>query len=663
MIELLINGELVTGIDEILLTKAVSDIGTISSREGEYSTSIEVPQTKSNLAALNYTHQFGNVVSLGSKRLSYELYESGVLISGGLSRVLKIKETLSIVLFGGNSDWLAQMGDATLQDLDMSELDYLTNKGTVSANRLNTEKFCLANVLYTDATFWYYPSQPFDVGDFMPIFFIKYLIEKIVQSKGYSVNFTLLPNNQAMLDKEVLIPNKVWTQNQHDGIAYKCSIAPSDNGGAGYGLGLSVLYLGGDILFVQNMTSKYGGNPLEIPYPYGFPTTGKGATLSTTRYMAQKIENSVNFGAATVAGGFIEIEISSVVAGLSVNVSLFDPATNTQLIQLGKLVISSNGTYSIYLGWPISSLSNQIVSFNIGLYIIGGLGVEVIKILGGEVILYDDTAINQIQQQERNNDIMGDVSGMLPNVKQSDLLLTVVNQFGLLLTTDYFNKVVTFTQLDAIRANIPQAIDWSDKVDFSEPPEVLFDFFDNYYKKSWFAYSDDDKDPNLQGSQNGYLSFTNENLEDNGLVFQSQLCPIQRIDYIGNQIAASQFRLYQGMKPKIARVEITTNNLITQYTMPAPVQSNEVFFKGLEFADLLLTNYNLLKRALANNKAVKLLVRLTRADFANVDFSIPIFLDIQTDNGQIRGNFFINQIDQYSVGANESCEITLINID
>jgi len=253
----------------------------------------------------------------------------------------------------------------------------------------------------------------------------------------------------------------------------------------------------------------------------------------------------------------------------------------------------------------------------------------------------------------------------LPKIKQADLLKTIVNQFSLLISTNTLSKEVSFIPLDKLIDNIGIAIDWSDKIDLSEEHEVLYNFFENYFQKNWLIYKDDDKDTNIAGSGlgNSYLLFSDENAQLDGTLFESEFSAISRVEVDGVQLATSPFYPSEDLNPKLGVSKITSDNLIQQIYEAAPTQSNEIFFNDISFAKLLATNFEALKRVLANGIAIKILVRLTRSDFTNIDFSIPIFLDVMTAKGQLRGHFYINEISQYNVGANDSCEVTLIQID
>jgi hypothetical protein len=255
----------------------------------------------------------------------------------------------------------------------------------------------------------------------------------------------------------------------------------------------------------------------------------------------------------------------------------------------------------------------------------------------------------------------------LPEIKQSDLVITILNQFLVVTSTDNISKAINFFKLETIKSNIHKAKDWTSKIDLSEDPTIVFDFFDNYYKTNFLKYNIDDKDPFISGTTIGQGSFDydNENVENQGDVFESEFSPIVRQPMFGKELALIPINGIDGeLNGKIAYVEITNNNLIQQLPFPMPTQSAELFFDKIGFDALIPTYYGTLKDILDNSKVLTMLIRLTRADITNLDFSIPIFLDFMHKNcGHVRGHFYINEISQYPLGTGGSCDVTLIQID
>lgn len=647
MIELIINNEVITGLDEIHLTKAVNDLGDLPSRQGEFSVTLTAPPTKSNYLAFGMIEQINNLSRVPKQINTYYLYESGVLVSNGTARILSVKNGIEFVLLSNNSDWVGLLEDRSLRDLDVSENDYALTIPEVEARRLNTTKMCTPNVFYNFTSL-----AEFRPADLKPCFFVNYLMEKIFNDVGFTLNNQMSAGSKAIYDKIITIPTSKWIQPSYQGIAYKATIAYSDNGGAGWYEDL--LLLGGNKHLV-------GSGKVE-----GFPYVGKGAFPTPA---AQVITVNCELRKPKRITGYVEFETDTNQASASFlfYVDIFG-------VEIGRnLDVLNAGVYRIDFDKDISSLPKGIYSSNLyfgcDLVLLGGVGTY--KILGGEITVYDDGYEQCIQNLEFGQDIIVDTAGCLPDIKQTDLLRTVVNQFMLLLTTNTLTKEVFFIPLDNVIDNIPNAIDWSDKVDLSEEHEIVFDFFDNYFQRNWFRYKDDEKDPYIFGTGLGssFIDFDNRNLPPSGDVYESTFSAISRGDYSGplninKVIAKCEFFPDEELNHKIGVSKITSNNIIKmQDSILTPTQSNEVFFDDIAFANLIPNNYQALQRILNIGIAIKILMRLTRAVYTNMDFSVPIFLDVITQKGHVRGHFYVNQISQYKVGAHDSCEVTLIQID
>lgn len=659
MIELIINDELITGLDEIRLTKAVNDLGDLPSRQGEYSVTLTAPPTKSNYLAFGMIEQINNLSRLPKQINTYYLYESGVLVSNGTARILSVKNGIEFVLISNNSDWVGLLEDRSLRDLDVSENDYSLTTSNTESRRLSTTKMCLPNVYYGG---FVDPLFPFRTSDFKPAFFVYYLIEKTFSTIGYTLVNQMSAATKSLYNKIVTIPTSKWLTVSYTGISYKGTFVYSDNGGVGWSV--DDLYIGGDLHYV--------GSELAVGYP---TLTAKGSSPVFTDPKAIKITTDVR--KPNRISGYIEFETNTnQPLGLTpaFNLLLRDATTNVFIMFLDGAVptiVTNAGVYRIDIDVDISAYASSRLEANIALVsdwtLLGALGSY--KILGGEITIYDDG----FEQQEQNllfgYDTVADTAGCLPDIKQTDLLRTVVNQFMLLLTTNTLTKEVFFIPLDTVIDNIPNAIDWSDRVDLTEEHEIIYDFFDNYSQRNWMRYKDDDKDTLIFGSGYGsfYFDYDNENLPAKGEIFQSEFSAIHRSIYtlygVDKTLAFSEFYPDKDLNPKLGFSKITTDNLITMTSGTPPAQSNEIFFDDIAFANLIQNNYQALQRILNNGIAIKMLMRLTRADFTNMDFSIPIFLDLVTAKGHVRGHFYVNQISQYNVGAHDSCEVTLIQID
>jgi len=645
MIKLYINDVLIEGLEEaIRLTKAVNNLGDLPSRQGEYSNTIRVPKTKNNCMALGFSEQQTVKPNFQFKSLTFELYETEVLISLGSARLLNVISEFEIVLLSDNSDWTGRISDKSLQDLDLSALDFSLLPAEVASRRLNTSGVCFPNVWYGE---YIDAARPFDVPDFMPAVFIDYLVNKMFSEIGYTIQNNLPAAQRALWDSMLTIySKKIWFADMegfsfHGKLYDQVGVTPNSPLNA----------VGGDYIIKQDTN---------ISSVSGFPITGKswfssgvGVSHPADLYKNWRIKFSIEYTTLAIAG---DIDVVVVMAHGSFIIGTVNIAA------AGTVYDFDFTTALVPTGTTTSS------AFAIDLTNVSGTGIN---ITNGEIWLSNEKAGKAPQLYSTSLEYFTNLSGALPDINQSELIRTLFNQFSIICSTDTLKKIVTFTQLDSLIENISSAPDWSSKVDLTEPCELLFDFWDNYFQLNQFIYKDDQSDDRIAFTNTGAgsIAYPNLNLSNTGVIFESEFSAIARsFNWNGalqtKELAQCECRTLGDLNWKLAVSNITALNLVTQFGQSAPAQSNEISFNGLDFASLILSNYKALKAVFKNSKALKVLIRLSRAEYNTIDFSVPVFLDFKTeDSGHVRGHFYINLIDQYEVGENASCFVTLIQID
>jgi hypothetical protein len=250
----------------------------------------------------------------------------------------------------------------------------------------------------------------------------------------------------------------------------------------------------------------------------------------------------------------------------------------------------------------------------------------------------------------------------LPDISQAEFISTVVNQFNALITTDYISKKATFSKFEAIDLKRSNPLNWTDRVDLSDNLELTFES-DIYAQTNWFRYKKDDAD--IYGGsivpQDANFTIVNNNLPLEQDIIELPFAATARPFIQGANLATIPIRL-DSVVPRCLVVEITSDNIITMVGQSTPTQSAEMFFNSIRFEALLAAYYPALIRILQEYKLIKFLIRLKANDLVNIDYTRPIFLDFETEwNGQVRGYFYLNFIDQYT--GEGSCFVELIKLN
>lgn len=128
-------------------------------------------------------------------------------------------------------------------------------------------------------------------------------------------------------------------------------------------------------------------------------------------------------------------------------------------------------------------------------------------------------------------------------------------------------------------------------------------------------YANDSNDPLLNNLNIGQGVFVidDKNLPFELLIYESGFSGIARISNLGNTVASIPIREIS-VTPRIGVIEITNNNIITQYGFSTPTQSAEVFFNDLSFENLIPKYYSGLVIAFNRFKMIRLYLNLAAAD-------------------------------------------------
>jgi hypothetical protein len=641
-IEIFFDGILIDGItDEIVFTYSTNDLGSIDTRQGVYSNTIEIPLTNNNRIALGHSNSFSSISGKPKLIIDCQVYESGVLILSGFARINSSKDTITATIYSGNSNWYKSVSDSSLQELDLDDYNINFDGDGVNNNRLSTSNFVFPNV-------WYDKNIPssyvFGENAFRPAFYVKDLLKKMIDKSGYSFYGELLEDE---LFKKCVIPysNKYWKKRS---FGKAVSFRPEVKTNIDIDVSTNRTFLGADIVYFKD-SSKY----LLFTGEWGIFTNGFYLSLdwfpmpNTEKILHYKvIMNSSSNQPSGIGATFKTAQVTNFGNLINEQSLTFTQFTNAgDYIFEGTFTSVENGTYPRVFFIEFQSTFTGQLNCKGGLMYYGGPEYEI----------------------EQTTNQWTDFAKALPDLKQSDLVITILNQFLVITSTDNISRSINFFKLETIKSNINKAKNWTSKIDLSEQPTIIFDFFENYFRRNFLKYKIDEKDPFISGTTigQGYFDYENENVENQGDIFESEFSPIVRQPMFGKELALIPINGIDGdLSGKIGYVEITNDNLITLVPFPAPTQSAELFFDGIGFDVLIPTYCKPLQDILENSKVLKMLIRLSRADITNLDFSIPIFLDFSHEScGHVRGHFYINEISQYPVGSGSSCEVTLIQID
>ena len=627
MIKLRLNGVFfdMEGNEEFALSFSASKLQSIESRSGDFSTTFSLPLTSDLATAIGHTNRIDSVSQFPYSDIAAEVFINDILVFNGFAKVVRITDVLELQVYSGNSNWLTLINERRLQEIDLSDLDLTMNATNVQANRLNTylSGFVFPNAFYGEFAD---PLNPFTFYDFFPAIYYHRILTQIFADIGWTVDGDLFQD--ALFRKCVtgFSNDKIGTDNSlpiFDGVLD----LPSSISNI-----VSALFFGFDSATLNILSTILvpSGSTLSL-------STAPRILIHDTAYY--EFIGQLNW---SLSGSINSSRIYLTPIGSGRQILLSEQFTSTGQSFGDVQVLIEKGEYA--LQWSIDIPSGTLTSLS-------GLCYQIVN--SNQNFAY------------KQNVPLGQTIEMfkaLPDISQAEFISTVVNQFNALITTDYISKKATFSKFEAIDLKRSNPLNWTDRVDLSDNLELTFES-DIYAQTNWFRYKKDDSD--IYGGsivpQDASFAIVNNNLPLEQDIIELPFAATARPFIQGANLATIPIRL-DSVVPRCLVVEITTSNIITMVGQSTPTQSAEMFFNSIRFEALLAAYYPALIRILQEYKLVRFLIRLKANDLVNIDYTRPIFLDFETEwNGQVRGYFYLNFIDQYT--GEGSCFVELIKLN
>ena len=507
-----IIGELdLTNFDDfpLVLNKGVSDIADIQKRKGTFSLNFKIPATPNNNSLLGHL----NIINVKEKdqllsKKSCVVFIDNIETETGFLRVFtsNSKEFYNAVFFGDNTDWVSDVTDLGLNQLDWRDsglLDYtVASIGAVNADTVDNRDY---NWAFIDR------NVPFSSIYLRPSLYVKAIIEALFRTVGYTVESNWL--DDADVKKLMIDPACIFEFDQDTIEATEIeylSPAPPD---------IDTYIIGNtSVPATPSIRSQYR-------FPGAFTTQVKDQgslfTVGTTEYdiavgglytvafdcIPNMYRNEVNSWDLTVqttnigTRGMPSIRlylvlnntlddtidgtiIHTTIAQRSIASSPIGLLTAVPLQQGDKLTIFAEILDDAF-GWNTMNLPQLNSKTD---PVSPGDGLDRWKMVLGQ---------NSRFKVIRNGTInIGDqftLNGVIPSeINAIDILQDIKSCFNLYFLTDTFRRAVTIEPRDDFYEDISTADDWSDIIDLSKGYTI--DYKSNYLRDLDFAYAPDDKD-------------------------------------------------------------------------------------------------------------------------------------------------------------------------
>ena len=680
MIQVFIRGQKIDSIDtEIALTLQNFKLDSMGSRKGSYSNVFELPKTNANKLIFENCEIITSLTNIPYQANLCKIFKDGILIIDGTAIIRETKQNYKIFISAGNSDFFKHIGSKKLKDVDLTEYDHEYNILQVNNLRESTEGFVYPNI---DYGFFEFADITLDVQPlefFHPSMWIKTIIEKAFEEFNYTLKGDLL---ESLTYKNCVVLCKGAELNLLDALAkYRFTI---DFG--------QLLNVGS-----QKISFPTTGRVSDKLNLYKFDINSNQFVYTPIIPLASETNFEIGFIGKVITNdprnqtnGVVNVdlliynEFGTVILTLTREVKFenrfFGIFNNYKAPSSGVLERDLNFTYPSSSA-DVAAFSNllnstsDLTTLRFGWNVRVDRGPKLLQSLSFENIEFEINQVPKIPGTRLNQAIKINVeaSNVLPQSETvADLILTVANLEGIIFQVDEFTKTVNTARLDNIIRNKGKALNWSNKIDLSEEPEIFYTI-ENFAQSNIYKFAEDDKDVFLlDGFGEGSISVFNENIQTENVVFKSKFAPVPVVStFIGLRTMG---KVFTGDKYTFDGFNFILNNpsKIDQFTPRLAIISEseaslqiiengnlinyEVNPLALNFDRSINNSYKMIRSVLQNTKVIKGLFLLDLEDINNLDFTVPVFVDYF---GEF---FYIESINQFKINKRESCFVTLIRI-
>lgn len=658
MLQLYINNNLceLKGNEKISLDYAMMSIDDISKRKGSRSYNFNLPRTVNNRRAVEIAEDVNSDSNFPYSKADARLFDNGIDIGVKYAELTAAGKNYAINLYGTTASFFELIKNKKLVELDMSEYDHLWNLTNIYGSRNNTEGYIYPIINYgSDETIMGNIERRINCGWMLPAFFLDTVLEKIVTEAGYTLDNKLLDEDD-YTDNPIILPSvKLTMTNKYNAIFN----IPNDSVCAPTLNGLV------NIMSIDSINT-YNGTYYSLPYAglYRYGTlisTGNG--IRTDDNFDCKFRLTVDIENSSAINQTVRIYISR-----TQPVSLYSGH-----FPIAQVVVSP-GTQTFTLEGVLDSNNNQWYTPGL-IKVIFPIGSPSVTIKGGGTFeIYEAQNFLPLYVGATVT-----ASAFLPDLKQSDLLKDYCQMHFLLPTIDEATKTITLQRFEKVTENINEVVDWSDKLDLSEEPEVRF-LEDEYAQSNRFEWDKDGDELQPQGT-NGALLVENENLELDKeavkLQFASTLSQPQLLDIPVPRIGIGEVGVYKyDKRPRMLILYRAAPNdftdtsdfvyvfgILTETISGATAEIPLCRFIDTDFTynlgfgnSLLPIYYNSLQQILDNYKVVTCNIRLNASDISELDFLKPVYIRY------FNAYFYISKIKGYSPGVREATEVELVKL-
>ncbi len=472
---------------------AVNEIGKIETKQGGFSNNFTIPLTSNNKSILGFPDDINSASRNPYEKVEATLFDNGASIAEGYLRFQIVGDALEASFFADNVNWFVLIKSKKLIDLNLSEFDHVweftTQTTAIAADKDSGFSYTLIDYGNNWIDLAVSPGEGptlevFD-DELYPFIFLHSIVERIFFEAGFKANGPVLESG---IFKRMVIP---FSGSFTHSLEWQTDNIFSDltNGVANFT----------DISSVNLVWTSSGGITFSITTDPGIYDIVLVMTVTAT------------------ASRTIEVNV-----------------IGTGAVNLGQFNFVSNASGEEYT-MTIENLPLLTTdTFSVNVFLTGGAGSGTVA-AGATAVLTPQLSI------EPGSTIQ--MSRIMPNMTQADLLMYVAFSFDAILQSNVLSKTVEWNYFRDVKSN--SSIDWSDKIDLSKSKEVDFtELLNKFGRNSIVTYKADTTQEladyqaaNEKVFGGGVLEINNEHIAEIKTVYTSPFSSfINHFSFIGGSL-------------------------------------------------------------------------------------------------------------------------------
>jgi hypothetical protein len=461
----------------LVLTKGIVNLDNLKARTGTFSKTFKVPNTKNNANLLS------NVDNINSRkdyrdalnRKPCVIIVSGTQIDKGFIQVGKVfdgfeLDSYELVFFGNNIDWVKGASE-----LKLNSITYANNSQVYNELGINT-----ANGLNSDTYNHAYPyisrggnedGQNAEVRDFYPVFYLRSLIRKGLNSLGWNIESSFL--NDVNVKRLVcdLNPNFTINDDTLNESITRAESTSSSTMAASFNARTQVYFADDSTPPNEDVNNNYNNSD----GTYTAPSDGTyifDVSINTGNWLETR--TGVTLNAAICVGTGNTFGVDTVVADNElISVSTTSNETSTARLTVSMTTGQKASVFCSYFPFTFGSGAGDILS---------------------------GTFFHAQRKTEMADGDLYSLNEIIPNgITLLDVINDFTRMFNIYYWTDVKTKTIYLEPRDTFFQSKTSALDWTNKLDIGKGYEV--DYISSYKRNIEFKYKDLNNDEWLKGWQ------------------------------------------------------------------------------------------------------------------------------------------------------------------